>query len=625
MRDTFRAGAVEIHPLGDDRRLLVGVRSGRAVEGGDADAELLAGCRLFRTLEEHAAAAARRQELQGARNLAAKAPRWVQTVLQQTERTLPPDPRRVEPVTQRLQEFVEAGLLVSRASFVRDSGQAPPPSAPPLQTVGFTTRNRPELLQRTIESWGRNAEAFGRPIEFTVIDDARDEAEGRATQQMLQQLAGQGVALRCASPADRDAYADALAAEAQTDPELVRFALRGRPECPISTGSARNCLLLDSAGDPYVLADDDGMAQLAACPEALPGLEVASRNDPTEFWFYRDREHRAATVELLDRDLLGEHERLLGHAAGDLIAVADASGALELSTMSVPFEGRLRVGGVRVRTSMAGVVGDSGIGATAHLFTSLETRNRLTESEAVFEAAVRNRQSLRVPHRLTLSDGVVTMAGNLGLDATTLLPPFCPVQRNSDGLLGRTLQRCFPSSCKGYLNVAAVHDPPQGRTQSLEDWWLQLQQVRFPEIAAVLIEDFEPGPGAGSEAGLLQSLGRRLQQAAALPRAEFQGRIWGLLLRRESPRLLRDRSHESREMPEFYVSLRMRQIETIREAIATPRYLEPRDLPGEEPLALAQDVAGRFGALLEAWPRIWDAAVRLRARGRRLAQPVRKG
>src|SRR5690606_36123177 len=123
-----------------------------------------------------------------------------------------------------------------------------------------------------------------------------------------------------------------------------------------------------------------------------------------------------------------------------------------------------------------------GIGATAHLFTSPASQRRLTVSEELFHEAIRNRRSLRLPRRPTLGDGVVTMAGNLGLDAAELLPPFCPVQRNSDGLLGRTLRQCLPNACKGYLDVAALHDPPPGRSQSLEDWWEQVRQIRFSDV-----------------------------------------------------------------------------------------------------------------------------------------------
>ena len=621
--DAYRAGAVEVHPLGGDRRLLLGVRSGRAVEGTGADAELLLSCYLFRPIEAHAADFARRQELQGARKFAARGPRWLQSVVQQTERTVPPDPRRTQSIAQRLRQLAEAGLLVSLESFLQDAGRGERLEPPPIRTVGFTTRNRPELLRRSIESWAENANEFGRPIEITVIDDARTQQEEVATREALGAFSAGGIGIRMAGPAQRDAFARALAAEADVDAELVRFALRGDERCPISTGAGRNSLLLDCVGEPYVLADDDGTAQLAACPEPLPGLEITSRNDPTDFWFYRNRDQLMAGIEFISRDVLGEHERLLGRSASDLTAEAGGGAGLEVGAMSVGFEGRLRDGAMRVRTSMAGVVGDSGIGATAHLFTSPATRRRLTLSQQFFEDAVANRQSLRAPQRPTLGDGVITMAGNLGLDATELLPPFCPVQRNSDGLLGRVLKQCFPSACKGYLEVAALHDPPPGRSQCLDDWWEQVRRVRFSELLSALLEETTPGAGRLPPQEALRELGGRLRATATAPTGEFRGHLLKLLLRREAARLTRDRSNEAAEMPAFYAALRARQMETIREAVSTQAYLEPRDLPGDKPLAIAQDVIRRYGELLAVWPQIWTAAMRMRARGERLAAPVK--
>lgn len=621
MGDHVRAGAVEVHELGDGRKLLVGLRSGRALEGSDADAQLLLACYFYRPLEEHAADFSRRQELEGARKLASRGPRWLRSVVEQTERSVPPDPRRTAAIRQRLEQFQKAGFLVSRDGFLRDVARPADAESAPIHTVGFTTRNRPELLQRSMRSWAENAAQFGRRIEFAVIDDARTEDEERGTRQALEELAGAGLSIRLAGPAERDAYAAELAAEATVDPALVRFALRGDERCPITTGSARTSLLLDCLGAPYVLADDDGLARLAGCPEPLAGLEITSRNDPTDFWFYRNRDQLFSGVEFLERDVLGEHERLLGRSVGELIDAAGNGSAVELNGMSASFEARLRDRAVRVRTSMAGVVGDSGIGETAHLFTTPDTRLRLTVSEEFFRDAVTNRQSLRTPRRLTVSDGVITMAGNLGLDATELLPPFCPVQRNSDGLLGRTLQQCFRGAAKGYLNVAALHDPPPGRCQSLDDWWRQMQRVRFSELLGALLE----APGALDEdpREALRQVGAHLRRAASAPQPEFRGRMLARLLHREAPRLTRDRSDEASQMPAFYADLRRRQMEVMREAFADDEYLECRDLPGDRPLALAQDVIARFGELLMVWPRIWDAAARLQAAGRGLGRPVR--
>src|SRR5690606_13349230 len=137
-----------------------------------------------------------------------------------------------------------------------------------------------------------------------------------------------------------------------------------------------------------------------------------------DFWFFRDREEMLAQGRFVERDVLGQHERLLGRSVGELLA--EHAPPLALDLMSVGFEDRLRRGPVVARTSMAGVIGDSGIGSTAHLFTSPEARRRLTASEDFFLAAVTNRQSLRIARRPALGDGVITMAGNLGVDATSL-------------------------------------------------------------------------------------------------------------------------------------------------------------------------------------------------------------
>ena len=74
MAEQFRAGPVEVHPIGGDRRLLLALRTGRTVEASAEDADLLLSCQLFRPLDEVAANEARRR-LATARRLTAKGPR----------------------------------------------------------------------------------------------------------------------------------------------------------------------------------------------------------------------------------------------------------------------------------------------------------------------------------------------------------------------------------------------------------------------------------------------------------------------------------------------------------------------------------------------------------------------
>ena len=122
-----------------------------------------------------------------------------------------------------------------------------------------------------------------------------------------------GLPVRFAGLAEREAYAEAIAHEGRVNPGTARFALLGDERCGVTTGSARNCLLLDSASTRVVLADDDGLCRMARPPEAQDGLDLVSQNDPTQFWFYESRDALHRSLSFTDEvDLLGLHEELLG-------------------------------------------------------------------------------------------------------------------------------------------------------------------------------------------------------------------------------------------------------------------------------------------------------------------------
>jgi hypothetical protein len=64
-------------------------------------------------------------------------------------------------------------------------------------------------------------------------------------------------------------------------------------------------------------------------------------------------------------------------------------------------------------------------------------------------------------------------------------------------------------------------------------------------------------------------------------------------------------------------------IELMSKASLAEDYLVPRDLrlgrDADEASRLGQELVGKFGELLEAWPTLVDAAKRLRVNGCRLA------
>lgn len=616
MPELFRISDVEIFALGEGECLVRQVGAGRPVSIDEAGARLLASCVDYQPLDKHAHAWAAFLDRQKVEQASRQSPRWLARVIDASAQVAAePSMKLVEQTRSTLERFAVQGLLTARSTFPSNSDGESPAG---VFALGFTTRRRVEELRRALGSYARNFRTFGREPEIVVIDDSRSSSDEAETEEMLRDFQrDSGLRMRFAGLPERERYVADLAREARTAPDIVRFALLGDERCPITTGAARNCLLLDCGGSRYVLADDDGVCRLAPAPEAREGLDIVSRNDPTQFWFFESREALHSQVELTDQvDLIGLHEGLLGRSAASL---ADADTGL--AGASPAFEGRLRRRGAVVRTSMAGVVGDSGVASTAYLSAEPKSIARLTISEDFYRAAVESRQMLRAPQRATLSEGFLTMAGNLGIDATSLFPPFPPVQRNSDGIMGRFLQNCFPTSCRGYLNWAALHDPAAARSQSLDGWFDEIRSIRFADALTVFLRNRDAEPALENPGEALRTLGARFLRLGKIPLDSYAEELRRRLVAREASRLAHSRRRDPEGIPAFYLALNRRYAEVMQDALTRDEYLLPRDLP-EKSLRLTQSLTGRLGGLLEAWPRVWNAMTWLRANGRRLSRPV---
>jgi hypothetical protein len=273
---------------------------------------------------------------------------------------------------------------------------------------------------------------------------------------------------------------------------------------------------------------------------------------------------------------------------------------------------------------MAGIAGDSGIGVTAYLFVDAASQARLTRSEQDYLAAVSSRQVFRAVRRATITDGTTCVAVNLGLDNRGLLPPFIPVQRNSDGLFASELRACFHDACLGHFPFAILHDPEQTRRQNLSNYWERKRQLRTPELLAHLMSGRAMPQHAINAAAALRDFGANLLDIGSMADADFQE-----TLRRQvwSASGVDPESSAAPQIPPavapFYRRYREQHFQLLRESITQERYLAPWDLQAlgapEEVQRLTRELVRRFGELLAAWPEIHAAALRLRARGVELA------
>jgi hypothetical protein len=630
----YRIADIELSRAGDQHVAVYSKVSAAAEVLSNQEAAMLRHCSSWLALEDHAKDWCRRRELAPLQALSAgHAPRWaawaLKPLLQYAERrreSLPVDSRQLEKTKLRLEELAARGFLVTAESLLEDCRRhATPETLPPVASIGITTRKRTGVLGRGLRSHFDNRQRYQRSTNYVIIDDAGDiESEDRTRAMLLELRREFAVPIRYAGRAERRRFAAALAKESGAPADLVEFALLGLPACQVTTGAVRNCLLLAACGDRLVIVDDDSVCKLAPCPAPEKGIALTSRRDPTEFWFFADPQSTLRETAFSEADLLGLHETLLGRQIGDRLAQAAGFESVDLHSAEATLDCRLRLWGGRVLATMGGILGDSGIGATAYLFVDRESQKRLTRSEAHYLTAVRSRQVLRTVRRTTISEGTACLAGNLGLDSRSLLPPFIPVQRNSDGLFARVLRLCFRDGYLGYLPWVVLHDPERPRQNALEDYWRHIRQVRLPDLVIHLLQASNaPYDGLG-DAASLRRLGAQFEDWGSLDAVEFeevlQKQVWrtaaGVFSTSGNP-----------EVPaaeqEFYARYRKKYADILRERVTDRDYLLPSDLSqagGEDQVrALVREIIRRFGQLLQGWPEMYSAARRLRARGVELA------
>jgi hypothetical protein len=544
----------------------------------------------------------------------------------------------------------------ARGPGARPSG--PAVAAPPLDLVGFLTRNRVDRLTRALAGFRENARRHGRRVRFLVADSS----ESPETQAACRRAIG---VLRAADPDapevryvglhEREALVDRVAALG-IDPAVIRFGLFDVMSCGFAAGANRNALLLAAAGERFLSVDDDVVCALAPSPGRTPGVELfAGRADeyehynPTDFWFFEDRAALDRAVRPEDRDALAIHEALLGQ---ELAALAPRSGQpLIEDRLASALRERIRARGGQVRVTMPGLYGDIGWYApTWLLLLTGPSRERLVASEAQYRRACASREVLRVVSHPTITDGRFFQSTVLGLDNRVPLPPFMPAQRYEDGVFRIALRTCFPDGYVAHLPWAMAHEAEGGRRWERDDIVATARWLRTGELLVHCVRAYAPPSGAGPEARL-RGLGVHLVALGAMAASDFRAFVRARVVPQKErylahlERLLRE--HDG--APVYWAEDVRRHVDTMRAALETDTFFVPRDLvvspqvagpegryhvtaepvAGERSLdeaqALAQRLIQGYGRLLAAWPDLVAATRTLRARGLEPGVPVDAG
>ena len=116
------------------------------------------------------------------------------------------------------------------------------------------------------------------------------------------------------------------------------------------------------------------------------------------------------------------------------------------------------------------------------------------------------------------------------------MPPFAPVQRNSDGLFARLLRSTSPGALVGHLPAAVVHQPLERRERDPDDCWREVERTRWSDLVGTLIDSWGDVREHEDVERALPRLGHTLSDLAHQPRDDFEQALRRRLWRREARR-----------------------------------------------------------------------------------------
>jgi hypothetical protein len=532
-------------------------------------------------------------------------------------------------IESAFQELISQGLLVSTRAFhsalFEKTGELEAP--PPISSLVVTTRDRITQLQQCLTSYIENNEKHGRRPDYIVLDDSHNKDQGASLRAALAPVAAGGARIFFAGMEEKARFADELVRVSGGDglpAEVVSFALFGDEAYRRTVGANRNALLMAAPGELSIMADDDTVCQPAVMTEADAVLSLSSMKDPTVTCFYADRKQLVQSVHATEIDLFACHEKLLGRSIAACLSSLGPSSSIDLERInpdSVDYFGRATKS---VKATAAGFWGDSGVDS-AHYVLELrgESRDLLMQSKKLYARARESREVFRSVPRYTISDGAVFIPMSAGIDNRSLLPPFLPVGRNSDGLFAMTLRLCADDALVGHIPFAVQHRPPEGRRYAPST-----EAPGLPEILSAISHAFRPSAGRADISDRLSDFGQFLVDVGSLSSADFKGYVesaWVAAASRYISYLeyLLDLYHGE---PDYWAEDILSFIEgltdfTVHNSAAAPRELLETQSP-EQAMETCRRVVRKFGELLQWWPVIDDAARRLREAGARLARPL---
>lgn len=637
--ERWRSFGVTVRPASNAFNFVTSRETGEVHLMSGAHVGLLRSCTSLGSLDEHALRFLRVSTEEAIRTgggvLRSRLKKWAVTLIKSNQELFFTGIRDLVEINEAIQDLIERDLIISE-DHLRDRvidgckrlyGHSEDRA---IRSICIPTTCRPNCLSRLVESVIEHCITNSRSPDIVISADSSSSNHTQGCDLVAMQSRYPGKILY-ADRARRAWYAKQLSDETGVDEKLVRYALLGADGLSVTHGANRNSMLIHTVGAVSMQIDDDLVCDLVTHPQVRDSLAIGVYDDPNDYTYVTDRSFFDELPVAGNADLIGVHAALIGRNVQRVVLEhCLAGGELDVSKMSWELLEMIRTSTMSIVATQCGAFGDSGMREehnVTRLFESSASQLSLQTGDDFFQL-VNTRDLFRASARTVLSQTGPLMAMNICLDGQGPLPPFPPSYRNEDSVFAAVLRACFPAAIIGTLPYALRHAPPvvRSHSESICETHGSCERPRMNDILMWLILWASEGGFRGYESDNMASLGHSLVRVANQPVSSFRSLVDSVGLDVISHTLQARQAFLStaKGAGDDWRKCAQKQME-ILEAEATSRdFFTPHDVPGtaSERITILKDEIRNYGEILENWPALLEAALKLRWRNISLALPV---
>lgn len=376
---------------------------------------------------------------------------------------------------QIINTLIQSSVIITADSLIAgmQSSNQVHKLAPHACPVFITTCDRPEALERLLDSVVLDCTEQAEKWEVTIIDDSRSEASMVANQQIINRFhsSQSQISLRYHNSESNRALLRVSEASNPDTHKAATFLTTGIPKLQLPTyGAARNRALLLAGASKLIMIDDDVVVEMCHHPDEDSSVKLGSNRRYTHF-FDPKQSHTNFCETSSSGSVLTALSQHLGLTLSDSL---QHSGTSQLSEDSIHNESMLSLHALSPNSEVilgtCGVIGDPGTASNRWILDlSRDELQNLIHSEQTYRQGVTQRHLISSQLKNTYHTDFALISTVTGIDGRKLLPPYFPVLRNEDFLFGRMVKFLHPNSVIFDQPWFVPHLPVDNRSWSPDD------------------------------------------------------------------------------------------------------------------------------------------------------------